>query len=350
MHGIQNQITAYRTKTFRQLQVLSVLLCFVLAYFLYAEDKSTYANSMILLTCAGIYAAILLASFIAKQDNTLYSLGCWTTIFLIGYFLLDYNVVSSPALPWISCVPSLILFFMSGRQIKRTVLVILFYVIYLVYDRMTSQASPFLHTEQRDMLLLVSSLGAFSYAFFISMALWKLNRSEKDHLSIQAEVDELTGLMNRRAFHSNIDRRIRKSNEEVKGLAIAIVDIDNFKKINDTYGHPVGDEILKLVGSAIRRAVRENDIVARYGGEEFIILFDLNNENELQKLTQRVLNNVRDISYFQMENLIKVTLSGGAVYKRETERLNIISLVSKADKNLYKAKNSGKNKFVHCLA
>ncbi|GAB5380056.1 MAG: hypothetical protein Alis3KO_16000 [Aliiglaciecola sp.] len=338
----------YRQSIFRQLQVLSVVICIVLGHFLYLEDKATFGNTLVLLISALAFFVILIASYAPIKETWLYQCGCWLTVFLIGFFLFDYGVVSSPALPWIGAVPSLLIFFMGDRQAKRTASFVTLGIVAVILISLNKNEMASTHTPQRDTLLLVSSLCAFSYAFFISFALWNLNRKEKIALFSQSEMDELTGVMNRRAFNRRLDRRLSQSRTEASGLGIAILDIDNFKSINDNFGHVVGDEILKLVSQAIRQAVRETDVVARYGGEEFIILLNVNSNDEISSLSERVLSNVRNIQYTANGNTIQVTLSGGAVFDTRPQRAHIKDMVEAADKNLYRAKRSGKDQFVFC--
>lgn len=342
------QNARFKQTIFRQLQILSAIICVTLGHFLYLEDKARVANTLILIVSALCFLGIFAFSYMSISKSILYRFGCWLTVFLIGFFLFDYGVVSSPALPWIACVPSLLIFFMDDKQAKRTAVFVTFGIVAVILFSLQKDSVGTIRTPQRDALLLVSSLCAFSYAFFISFALWNLNRKEKIALFSQSEVDELTGVMNRRAFNRRLDRRLNSHRNTAEGLGIAIVDIDNFKNINDTYGHQIGDEILKLVSQAIKRAIRESDVVARYGGEEFIILLNVNNNHEIQALTQRVLANVRNINFDSNGQSVQVTLSGGAVFDSHPKHSKISQLVSKADKNLYRAKHAGKDQFVLC--
>lgn len=158
------------------------------------------------------------------------------------------------------------------------------------------------------------------------------DRSVKDHL---------TGLFNRRGFYENMTF----NNESV---GIAIIDIDNFKNVNDTYGHDNGDEVLKAVANAMSSNVRDSDIAVRWGGEEFFLLF----KNIEKNLFLERLNKIRkEIEKNDFEHLysckgLKVTISVGAYHGiiNDIEKFNLC--LSNADKNLYYAKNHGKNQVV----
>lgn len=158
------------------------------------------------------------------------------------------------------------------------------------------------------------------------------NKSIKDHL---------TGLLNRRGFY---ERAV--FNNEV--LGIALIDIDNFKIVNDTYGHDNGDIVLKEVANIMRSNVREYDITVRWGGEEFFILF----KNIEKKLFFERLNKIREkIEEIDFESLhsckgLKVTISVGAYHGSicDIEKFNLC--LKEADENLYYAKNNGKNQVI----
>lgn len=156
-----------------------------------------------------------------------------------------------------------------------------------------------------------------------------------------ANKDGLTGIYNKRYFFETLSYL---NNLADLNYSIIMVDLDNFKAINDTYGHPYGDEVLKRVADIIKKATRTNDIVARYGGEEIIIF--LNNFAEKEKVFQRVDKIRRDIEAEMIEAdgiSASVTASFG-VYINNEERISLEEGIRKADYNLYLSKRSGKNK------
>ena len=117
-----------------------------------------------------------------------------------------------------------------------------------------------------------------------------------------------------------------------------IIDIDNFKKINDTYGHKQGDEVLQKLGEIIKKTIRKTDLAFRYGGEEFIVLFPNTHIQQALQVAQRLKKNVSQRIKIDMK---PVTISGGiGEYNGE----NPMEFFEKIDSALYKAKNSGKNK------
>ena len=153
--------------------------------------------------------------------------------------------------------------------------------------------------------------------------------------------DQLTGIYTRQFFLEQFERECEAST--VKGLVfyVMMIDIDHFKHVNDTYGHLIGDEMLKLIGKTIQKSIREHDIAARYGGEEFIVLISHNSRDTGEDIAERIRKNVEEISY---RDITPVTVSIGVTTSRGfSERDEIIS---KADTLLYAAKQQGRNQVV----
>lgn len=123
-------------------------------------------------------------------------------------------------------------------------------------------------------------------------------------------------------------------------LYAVMIDIDNFKKINDKYGHSVGDEILILIARTINNSLDENDVFGRLGGEEFAIIYECDSEDHLQRL-----EDIRELVAKQKHDKINVTISLGQAKKSSDEK-NIDTLLSRADKALYEAKGTGRNKVI----
>lgn len=166
-----------------------------------------------------------------------------------------------------------------------------------------------------------------------------------------ATLDALTGFYNRHQLEERIKQEVSNAKRQHAPLCGIMTDIDYFKNVNDTYGHTVGDLVLKTIAKVIRGQLREYDIAGRYGGEEFSILLPFTKINEAQmvaeRLRQTVENKVIDISKLVPDSDIKdikITLSLGIYEIKEND--NEDDLIKKADKALYQAKNTGRNKVV----
>ena len=166
-----------------------------------------------------------------------------------------------------------------------------------------------------------------------------------------ATLDALTGFYNRRQMEERIKQEIASAKRKHTSLCAIMIDIDYFKRVNDTYGHAAGDFILKTVSKIMRSQLREYDIAARYGGEEFAVLLPFTEEDEAvmvaERLRKAVENKIIDIEKVNSKDntkTIKITISLG-VYKFKNTDKNSDLLIN-ADKALYDAKETGRNKVV----
>jgi diguanylate cyclase (GGDEF)-like protein len=170
-----------------------------------------------------------------------------------------------------------------------------------------------------------------------------------DLLSAIALADSLTEMNNRRALEWDLPRQIQKAQTQGNPLSLIILDVDFFKKVNDTYGHLVGDRLLQLLCTRLRHNLRFQDTPFRYGGEEFVILLG-NTTSEEALLVARRLNRVVSEQPFAINNKlsINVTISLGTACLRQEDDAKGISLLDRADRYLLKAKATGRNCVVGC--
>lgn len=164
-----------------------------------------------------------------------------------------------------------------------------------------------------------------------------------EHLAV---TDGLTNLYNHRYFRERLEEEFERAKRYRQPLSCIVFDIDNFKTINDSYGHLQGDSILREMAKRIARVTRKSDIVARYGGEEFTIVMPQTGAEGAMAQAQRVLTEVRERPYAGMPADAKVTVSiGVAVFDAES-MLDCEALIRVADSALYEAKSNGKNQAV----
>ncbi|MBA4373532.1 MAG: hypothetical protein C0402_11805 [Thermodesulfovibrio sp.] len=178
----------------------------------------------------------------------------------------------------------------------------------------------------------------------ISMILDKIRLfQETRRLSI---TDGLTGLFNSRYFYKQLEAEIARSNRYGHSFSLIMFDIDSFKKLNDTYGHQAGDDVLVELARILQSASREADIAVRYGGEEFVIVLPNTSEADTVYLADRIRDSVEQTAFLQdLTGGITITLSGG-VASYPMNAGDIKSLLNAADTALYAAKTSGKNRVV----
>jgi diguanylate cyclase (GGDEF)-like protein len=177
----------------------------------------------------------------------------------------------------------------------------------------------------------------------LEMTAMELKRANQKLITL-SDTDPLTCLYNRRFLMDDLSRKMRRSKKSGESLALIILDIDHFKRINDTYGHQNGDLVITIVAEASQKRMRSHDIVARYGGEEFVIVLPGTTLPEAISIAERLRNSVQSLKMPPpMENL-EVTLSlGVAAYPSSTVN-DIDSLFRQADEALYRAKQFGRNR------
>lgn len=168
------------------------------------------------------------------------------------------------------------------------------------------------------------------------------NEFQIDELKMLAYQDQLTELPNRRYLDQQLENHIRLNENEVHKVALAFVDIDHFKHINDHYGHNIGDDVLKMIAKTMKSGTRHTDIVGRWGGEEFIVIFNHMNELALPRVCEKIRMLVEASGLRLEQEEIKVTISIGAtlILKGDTAK----SLVQRADELLYESKTCGRNR------
>jgi len=167
----------------------------------------------------------------------------------------------------------------------------------------------------------------------------ELNLEKKNDFLQQLSIkDALTGIRNRRAIMEELEARINEAQTYRTPLSIAMFDIDKFKILNDTKGHIFGDEVIKEVSNIISSTIRGLDSVGRYGGEEFLVILPNTNKPNALLVCERIR---KSIEAFDFGEGIKVTISGG-IASYNIEEMN--EFIDIADKKLYEAKNSGRNR------
>lgn len=208
--------------------------------------------------------------------------------------------------------------------------------------------------SSKDILLLISFV-FFMGLIIIVFTVYNISRKRYDkkrekeleekveirtkQLKELAEKDSLTGCLNHKSLFEILEKTIEKSAKN--SFAIAMMDIDNFKSINDKYGHPKGDEVINKVAKVINKSLREGDIVGRYGGEEFLVIMPDINIEQAKMISERIRKNIEELIF--MPEGFHVTISIGVTTNNNEESVKLVNL---ADELMYEAKKKGKNMVV----
>jgi diguanylate cyclase (GGDEF)-like protein len=236
----------------------------------------------------------------------------------------------------------------------RNILILLFFIVYIALLLSSyynpDMIVPFPSAEARivDLIFAMVIVSGFT-GIVISIIVYEYSTEHEkvellNHRLHQVAIkDPLTNLFNRRYLMNQLNYQIEKANQEEYDLALIIFDIDFFKSINDTYGHLIGDEVLKEFSKLLSSQIRGDDIVGRYGGEEFfLILVETDSEDALH-LAERIRKKVSN-SILSKKITNSITISGGiGIYQPD---MSVEQLIVAADKNLYKAKSAGRNKII----
>jgi len=167
---------------------------------------------------------------------------------------------------------------------------------------------------------------------------------ELEHVSEQVREDQLTGTLNRRGLDDAMQREISRAQRKHTAMCVAILDLDNFKKLNDTYGHQAGDDALVHLATVVRKTLRPTDTVARFGGEEFVIVFAETDEKQAVEAMRRLQRELTKRFFLHDNERLLITFSAGVAALKPNETQEAI--LARADKAMYQAKLQGKNRVV----
>jgi len=190
-------------------------------------------------------------------------------------------------------------------------------------------------TDRREMLGVIANQVATSVQ----------NARMYELVEEQATTDGLTGLVNHRMFQERFSAMLGRAERRTFAVSLLLTDIDHFKKVNDSYGHPTGDEVLRRVASILKASARKIDIVARYGGEEFAIVLEGTDRAGARQLAERIRQEVAQQTFASPKGSFQATLSIGVASYPDDAREKA-EIIARADQSLYAAKHGGRNRTV----
>ncbi len=170
-------------------------------------------------------------------------------------------------------------------------------------------------------------------------------KSLMDLLTSQAQLDGLTGLHNRRYFDQRLAEELDAARRYDRGLGLLMLDIDHFKSVNDSFGHPTGDRVLKALADLLQHVCRASDVTCRYGGEEFGVILQECDREAAETSAGRVLKTVRSSPELVQLLGCPLTVSIGVLAIEAQHRLTPGAAIAKADEALYRAKSEGRNRY-----
>ncbi len=196
--------------------------------------------------------------------------------------------------------------------------------------------------EETDFVNFAINRGVVTIVLYSTcLLIYRINRSS-EVLRRLATTDPLTGAFNRRHFMELMAREQRRADRYATTYSVLMIDIDHFKRVNDTYGHQVGDHAIQAMAEACKRTTRPTDIVARYGGEEFIVTLTHTDQPGALKVAERLREAVAEIALPTEQGTLAFTISiGVSTYVTKSA---VDQIIGRADHALYKAKQTGRNR------
>jgi len=209
--------------------------------------------------------------------------------------------------------------------------------------------------------LRVNGFGATAISLGLSLILWRSNalnlvqqalierqnkqlEKKNEQLKYMARTDMLTGLFNRMRFTEFVEREIGRIERTGDSSSLLLLDLDHFKRINDLYGHPNGDTVLKLISGVINAQLRKTDILARFGGEEFAILLPGTNLEGAYIVAEKIRQAIEGCTFTGRMEGLRITASFGIAPLNSSQDVSFHNVYQETDKALYRAKNNGRNR------
>jgi diguanylate cyclase (GGDEF)-like protein len=207
-----------------------------------------------------------------------------------------------------------------------------------------------LHTNPDTVFPLMQSVTAVVYVVSGSVlplgVIWMMNARMKENLMALSLLDPLTEILNRRGLEDAARRELSRYSRTRQDFTVAVVDIDHFKRLNDTYGHAFGDEVLRRLAVLFRQLLRQSDIISRSGGEEFILLLPVTTEEDTFALLDRIRTVVEGQTIHLGDTSVQATISIGTTNTAGRWNPSWRNLQEEADKALYAAKRGGRNRTI----
>lgn len=286
----------------------------VLALFIFTKDIKNISALKNLITLYEISGEILFIFVLCEYENPDYLIQAYGVMILILSIFMVPN-------RWLNMIGVSLL------------IVVAFNVSYFYYIEKINTSELYAGVVYSMIVLMLSSVFAFRDSFYK-----RIHYFDTKELIRLSATDPLTGIYNRAKFNDELKQYVCCSRTHDTTLSLIIIDLDDFKKINDTYGHLSGDNIIVECTNIVRNNIRESDIFARWGGEEFVLLLpDMDIENSFE-VGERIREKIEN--HIFSEN-IKMTCSFGIAELSIDD--NTETILQKADKMLYAAKSSGKN-------
>jgi two-component system, cell cycle response regulator len=341
-HNIENSLKFYRPL----LPIIGVLFfSFIFADMSQIKDPETIK---IILLLRSVFLIISLILFFADKKflsiskifltNTIYEISCLSFYLIIACLYEPYNFL----IQYIGLTILILgmFFVVPNSLLTRVILSLIFNILFfLITISITGLQIEYYAVIIFTLLIILLS----TFSVFRTEQLERLYFINQKRLNKMSITDPLTGIYNRRKFYQDFKKEIDRAQRYNTELSLIMFDIDNYKVINDKYGHIMGDSVLISITKIVSRMIRKVDIFARLGGDEFIIILPRTDKEEAVYLAERLR---QEISNYQFKDIGDVTCSFGVARYSGAQ---IIDFMNQIDKLLYQAKKNGRNRVAATL-
>jgi diguanylate cyclase (GGDEF)-like protein len=321
----------------------AIYMMFLISDYFAIKNPFSFMTILIVRTLFIVMSVVIYLA--AKKINDYTKLAYLITVYeilaIIGFLVIIEHYESLTLLLFFSVMAmTLAIYIIPNKlifsQIISVLLSLSFFIFYAKHIE-GIEASVLLKMVAYNFIIIIyCNIGAYLTNYYKRKQF--IDSRELLRVSI---TDSLTGIYNRGKFNEEINKWIDYCNRYENPLSLVMLDIDDFKRVNDCYGHLIGDSVIQNIASTIKKAIRNTDIFARWGGEEFAILLPNTDIHQTMEMMERVRICIQNNKYNIVEN---ITCSFGLVKLRKNE--NAESLLQRVDKLLYIAKDAGKNAVV----
>ena len=330
---------------YRRVILLNFMLCIMLIVFLIFTISNFFIFNLILMgfiNLFGIFLTLIIFVIFKKTNKIFYvSVATTFTLTFVILSLLHLTNHDNYSLIWITVIPPAA-FYLLGKKygLIYTVGFFVYVFVYIIFNFKKWEANGFQMSAIFNIFIASFAIVYIIMYFEISKQEAYDSMKEKNkELALLSRMDRLTGIFNRYKLDEMLEKEFLKAKSTNVVFTLIIADLDFFKKMNDTYGHIKGDQILKKTAKILQRNIRDKDILGRWGGEEFLIICPDTKREEAYIIAERIRKNIETYSFDGIKNL---TISIGLSEFQASDGIN--SVLRRADKALYKAKDSGRNR------
>lgn len=308
---------------------------------LLTADIATLSGFVYLTSAPQQMHRILLLGFLSMQLGVFY-FGRRHGLLSAGLTIIAYLVATLAVKPFVPGVAAPIMGIAFNVTLFALISTVLIYTFGSFRERMDS-LRMYCKVVERGEVASLPQLGAERWPDELTL-LARSFQSMHERLAEQIGSDPLTGCMNRRALESRLRGDLRHARRRGSTVAVAAIDLDHFKEINDSKGHPVGDVVLQQLAGIFKSTARDTDAVARFGGDEFVIVLPDTGWQGALTFAERLRRRVDDYTFGPPGTPMSITISIGVALGRGSDPISSEMLLKEADNALYKAKTAGRNR------